>query len=285
MTSRRIPDAREQGMILINVLLIIALAASVVVLMVSSRDAGIDRTLMMREAARAQAVALGGEASAVAALRRDMTEAPESDHMREAWTSVIQPDAAIDGGRFSLAVVDAQAKFNINMLVSGDPGARALLARILTSFRYPPEYGPLLLDALRASGRIASLQQLALGGIDAETIARLGVIADALPIDTTINLNTAGQPLLALLLDDATKAQMLIRQRDAVGYLTARDFAMAGASVPPGTGFTSNLFYVITRVHIGATTQVLTSLVHRRTDPEGHPHAEVIARWWGETPV
>jgi general secretion pathway protein K len=282
MTERQ---AREEGMILINVLLIIALAASIVVLMVSSRDAGIDRTLMMREASRAQAAALGGEASAVAALRRDMIEAPQADHMREAWVSVIQPDAPIEGGRFSLAVVDAQAKFNINMLVTGDPGARVLLGEILSAFRYPPDYGPLLLDALKASGRIASLQQLALGGVYADTIARLSSIADALPIDSTINLNTVGQPLLALLIHDATKARLLIQRREAVGYLTAQDFATSGTAIPPGTGFTSNLFYVVTRVHIGATTQVLTSLIHRRTDPEGRPHAEVIARWWGMTPV
>ncbi|WP_136162876.1 general secretion pathway protein GspK [Sphingomonas flavalba] len=275
----------ERGMILVNVLLIVALAASVVVLMVSARDTGIDRSLMMREAARARAVALGGEASAVAALRRDMTEAPESDHMREAWAAVIQPDAPIAGGRFSLDVVDARAKFNVNMLARGVPGAQAMLADMLATLGYPPEYGPLITRLIATSGPLASLDQLALGGVDAETIARLRTIADALPVDGPINLNTAGAPVLGLLFHDSTKAQQLIARRTAAGFLTPADLTQTGAITPPGTGFTSDLFYVVTRVRIGGTGQVLTSLVRRRTDDAKRPHAEVIARWWGTPPV
>ncbi|WP_414901090.1 general secretion pathway protein GspK [Sphingomonas flavalba] len=275
----------ERGMILVNVLLIVALAASIVVLMVSARDTGIDRSLMMREAARARAVALGGEASAVAALRRDMTEAPESDHMREAWATVIQPDTPIAGGRFSLNVVDARAKFNVNMLARGVPGAQAMLADMLAALGYPPEYGPLITRLIVTSGPLASLDQLALGGVDAETIARLRTIADALPVDGPINLNTAGAPVLGLLLHDSTKAQQLIARRTTTGFLTPADLAQTGTVTPPGTGFTSDLFYVVTRARIGGTEQVLTSLVRRRTDDAGRPHAEVIGRWWGTPPV
>lgn len=279
------PRDAERGMILINVLLIVALAASVVVLMVSARDTGIDRSLMMREAARARAVALGGEASAVTALRRDMTEAPETDHKREAWAAVIQPDAPIAGGRFSLDVIDARAKFNVNALAGGAIGARAMLADMLAALGYPPEYGPLIARMISTAGPLASLEQLALGGVDAATIARLRTIADALPVDGPINLNTADGPVLSLLLHDSTKARQLLARRAATGFLTASDLASVGAATPSGSGFTSDLFYVVTRVRIGGTEQVLTSLVRRRTDDARRPHAEVIGRWWGTPPV
>lgn len=275
----------EEGMILINVLLIVALAASVVVLMVSARDAGIDRALLMREAASAQAAARGGEASAITALRRDMIDAPEADHPKEAWSAIIETDAPIAGGTFSLAVIDAQAKFNVNMLATGDPAAQILLSRILAAFGYPPDFAPLIPALIRTTGRLDSLQQLALGGIDQPTIAHVAAIGDALPVDSQINLNTASEQLLALLMDDPIKAKLLVQRRAAGGFLTSADFTGANAAIPPGTGFTSNLFYVVTKVRIGRTTQVLTSLLQRRLGAEQRPEVVVIGRWWGSAPA
>jgi general secretion pathway protein K len=129
MTSHH-PSGRE-GMILLNVLLVVSVAAIVVMLMVTSQDVAIDRTVRFREAAQAAAYVRAGEASVIVALRRDAAEAPASDHAREPWGAVEDRNVAIRGGRFSLKVQDDQARFNLNSIANGNPVARAHLARIL----------------------------------------------------------------------------------------------------------------------------------------------------------
>ena len=85
MTARN-PSGRK-GMILLNVLLVVSVAAVVVTLMMTSQEVAIDRTVRFREAAQAKAYARAGEASVIVALRRDAVEAPASDHSREAWSA------------------------------------------------------------------------------------------------------------------------------------------------------------------------------------------------------
>ena len=65
----------EEGMILVNVLMFVAIAAGLVLLMINREELALDRGLRTREAARALAIVRGGELSAVVALRRDAIEA------------------------------------------------------------------------------------------------------------------------------------------------------------------------------------------------------------------
>jgi general secretion pathway protein K len=61
----------DDGIILVNVLVALALGSALVVLMFTSQDNLIDRTRRAAAATQAEALALGGEASVVAALQRD----------------------------------------------------------------------------------------------------------------------------------------------------------------------------------------------------------------------
>ena len=104
--------AREAGVILINVLVALALGAAIVVLMFTSQENLMDRTRRAAAATQAEALALGAEASLVAALRRDMEVAPETDHMAEPWALAAQEEVQLETGSFSITVNDAQARFD-----------------------------------------------------------------------------------------------------------------------------------------------------------------------------
>ncbi|MBV8971514.1 MAG: general secretion pathway protein GspK, partial [Sphingomonadaceae bacterium] len=98
-------------MILVNVLAVVAVATALVAAMLDT-GAAIDRAAAWRDAARARAIARGGELSAIAALRRDTD--PARDDRSEAWARVAQAPTPIAGGRFALTIDDAQGRFNVN---------------------------------------------------------------------------------------------------------------------------------------------------------------------------
>lgn len=264
-------------MILVNVLLFVAIAAAIVALMLSAQGVAGERTIMLGEAARAGAIARGGELSAVAALRRDALEAPASDHAGEAWGRVAQDEVPIVGGSFDLAIADAQGRFNINSLAGDDPVAIEALGRIAAALRLPPEVSLRVAVLIRTGGPIDDLSPLRSAGLDAATTARLERLVTALPGTARVNLNAASEELLAILLDSPAKARMLVAVRERRGFLTPEDF---DGGLPPGSGFTSDLYWVRTRVTIGDTRQQLTSLIARRREGARLVVAPV-ARWRG----
>ncbi len=280
----RHPPTDEQGMILINVLLFVAIASGILLLMISSEDSALERASRMREAARAQAVARGGETSAVVALRRDALSAPDTDNATEPWAALAERAAPIEGGSFDLAIADAQGRFNVNAVMSGDAGAVMMLGRVGAAAGLPASDVPKAVQLIRLSGPISDLRPLRLAGFDAATLTRLSGLITALPFETQINLNAATEPVLALLLDDPAAAATLIAERQRRGYLTPDDFRALRITVPPGAGFTSSLFWVRTRVRIGDTSQQLTSLIARERDPQQRLRVAVIGRWTGASP-
>ncbi len=256
-------------MILLNVFALIAFAAAVLLTMTTSQDAGLERGVRFREAAMALTAARGGEASAITALRRDMLTAPQTDHYKEPWAAVAQRDVAISGGRFSLDVEDAQARFNVNSLIAGGAIADATAARVETALKLPVGSAAALTSYLRETGPIQQISELRRAGLDPATLATIAPYLTALPGATTINVNTVSEPLLALLLGDPAAARVLIERRAGPGFLTPADFTAARVAVAPGLGFTSDHYSVTTAVTIGGTTQRLTSLLERRRGPTG----------------
>jgi general secretion pathway protein K len=267
-------------MILVNTLTLVALASAIVVLMMGDQERGFDRSLRFREASQAIVIARAGEMSAKAALRRDAAEAPETDHLKEPWSSVVQQRAGIAGGTFELSISDAESRFNLNNLAQ---------AGAASAGGFAPLAGALQLDAAtlariavmtQETGPLLRLSQLRDIGVDDATIARLAPLVTVLPGSTSVNVNTAGEPLLTALVGSQAAARMLISQRDRAGFLTPEDFSGLGLSLPSGTGFTSNHSWVRTTVTIGGTTQTLTSLVMRVTR-EGRPEVVTLGRWRG----
>lgn len=278
MTRRPVPDA-ERGMILVNVLMFVAIASALVLLMVNREELALDRALRMREAARAMAVARGGELSAVTALAQDQVTAPESDHRGEPWAQIEDRGAAIDGGTFDLAIADAQGRFNVNLLRSGETAPVLMFRGLAREVGMDDDQVVQAIAWVRTFGPVTDLRPIRLAGVPAATADRLALLVTALPGNTDINLNAAGVEMLTFLFRDRAVAERLIAVRDRQGFLVPKDLADAGVNQPGGTGFRSDTFWVRSRVRIGATTQQVASLIQRRRNPDGTRETVPVARW------
>jgi len=264
--------------ILLNVLAMVAVAATVLMAMLGGETPALDRAATFRDASAALAVARGGELTAVAALRRDLHDAPESDDATEPWARVAQTATPIAGGTFALTIVDAQGRFNINAAPGvGEP----LLAAITTSLGLDPDIASRIAASIAERGRVTDVSELARAGIDDVTLARLRPLVTALPAAAPVNVNAASPELLAILVGDRVGGRLLGDRRTRAGKLTPLDLAATGLRLPPGAGFTSDHFIVATTVTQGSATVTLTSLLERRRSPDA---VVAIARWLGPGP-
>ncbi len=276
MTAGRAPDS---GVVLINVLVILALMASVVFAMVSLSDVSITRSQRYSEAGQALELIAAGEASAIVALRRDMVEAPETDNLAEGWAQIQQEEVAIAAGLFSLSIMDAQSKLNLNSLPGTGAGGAQLLRRTLESLELPADI------AFRIGARLAQREPLLrlddlrgdVGLSDAQ-LERMAELIAVLPGRTNINVNTAPEKLLAALADNPVQARNLIGIRNRKGFLTNQDLIAARMILPSGAGFVSEFFYVTTTVRVGETELTHKSLLQRRRGQSRTAEVVVISR-------
>jgi general secretion pathway protein K len=148
---------REDGVILINVLVILALTSAIVFAMIRLSDVAILRSQRFRDAGQGLALVAGGEASVIAVLRRDD---PQVDHLREAWASVGQAEVAIEGGRFALVVEDAQARFNLNALPTSGALGLQVLERITAALDLPDDVTPRIVARLSQAKPLLALDDL-----------------------------------------------------------------------------------------------------------------------------
>ena len=270
----------EQGMILVNVLMFVAIASGLVLLMIGREELALDRALRSREAARAAAIVRGGELSAIAALQRDAIDAPQVDHAGEDWAKVGANGAAIDGGSFDLAVSDAEGRFNVNTLRSGDAVPVILFQKLARIAGLDEQQTVEAIAYVRTQGPVSDIRPIRLiPGADPAAIARLERMVTALPGKTMINLNAADQELLAFLIGDPVAAERIVAIRKRNGQITLRDLSDLNVSQPPGTSFASNSFWVRVRAKIGDTTQQGATLIQRQRTAEGKVATVPVARW------
>lgn len=278
------PDEGERGMILINVLLIVMLATSVLAIMLAGQESHVERTISLRSASQAMAIARGGELSAITALRRDMAEGTARDTLTEPWANISDANVSIAGGKFSFAVIDAQARFNLNSVARGDVASAAMLAQLTQAADLPDATAERIVAMISLVGPIDDMQTLATIGLDAAQIRKLAEFCTVLPDATDVNLNTANEPLIAALLGNDAAARTLVGMRSRQGGIDGTGLAGAGILLPPGTGLTSDYYWARGKVRIGQTSQQLTSLLHRQRDERG-PSVVAIRRWRGRPPV
>ena len=271
----------DRGMILVNVLMFVAIAAGMVMLMIEREELALDRSLRVREAARAVAIVRGGEISALVALRRDAQVAPDADSVAEPWAALAENGVKIDGGTFDLAISDAEGKFNVNALRSGNASAVIIFEQIAAAAGVDRETTLRAVEQVRLRGPFTDLRPLRFAGIDPRAVTRLEALVTALPGDTAINLNAASPEVLGLLFRDPAIADRLVRLRAQKGFLTQEDLAAQNVSMPPGSSFRSNTFWVRSRVTIGDTTQQAATLIQRSTDADGIKRVVPVERWLG----
>lgn len=269
----------EDGVVLINVLVLLSLAATVLYLMLSVSDLSIARSQRFSEAGQALVLARAGEASAVVALRRDMIAAPEIDHAAEPWGQIAQSVVEVAGGSFELAVEDAQGLYNLNSLAAGGLQGLQTLDQIVAALELPPETAGRIAASLAQDGPLRRLEELTpRAGIPPGEVARLALLVTALPGRGEININAAPVELIAILLQNPVQARVLASIRERAGFLTPQDLSASRIILPPGVGYRSDLFRLRVVVRIGETVQAMDSLLQRRRGAGGLPEVAVVGR-------
>lgn len=256
---------RQRGVAAITAILIVAVAASAAAMMLSQQSAMIDQTLMVTSRAQADLYAQAGLDWARGVLMQDAKTTNNIDTPAEGWA---QPIAALPVDRALVAgsIGDEQGKFNLNNVVNGrQPSAPdiRMLQQILEHAGLAVELADAVVDwidddqDLAGNGGAENAYYLALArpyraanramvqveelyrvrGFDAAAVAKLRPHVTALPARTPVNVNTAGDVVLAALLGiSREKAAALMAERRARHFVAKDDFtaraALLGAGPP-----------------------------------------------------
>ena len=274
MTSR----ASEGGVVLVNVLVVLAIAGGLMLLLIGSQEASLDRISRSADASIAEQIALGAEASVLDALRRDLDDAPDIDHLNEVWAqSVIQEAVELPTGTFSVQVTDLQAKFDINQLAITTAGTQDFARRLMVAVEQPPEIANQIGRILGTIGRVADLRDLATYGIPETVLDALAPYVTALPVGGTINLNSVDPFLLSVMLQNQTQSRQVVRIRESRGHVSLQSLRDAGILRPQNSGFTSNVYLVDVLAESGTARLKLRTLMLRRNEP-GLKAVEILER-------
>lgn len=268
----------EAGVILVNVLVALALGATLVMLMLTSQDGAIDRARRASAASQAEALALGAETSVLLALRRDMVEAPEADHLGEPWAQAAQAETVLETGRFAVTIRDAQGGLDLNGLRAGGLAQAAVLAALVAELDLPAATADRIAAALRGGPPLLRLDQVE--GLDAEARRRLAPYVSFLPRPAPVNLNSADPLLMGALLGNRTAARRLADLRERNGVLVAQDLLDVGIVAGGGTGFVSDVWDVDILAEVDGVAVALTSRLVRQRRP-GRVEVIVAGRRFG----
>lgn len=270
---------RDGGIILVNVLVALALGAALVVLMFTSQDNLIDRTRRASAASQAEALALGGEASVVAALRRDMIVAPDTDNFTEDWALIQQDKVQLETGAFEVRISDAQALYDVNQLAESGLAQTQTFTLLLAQAGLSPQVGQQIIRQLQSSGPIGDIAELR--DLAPDVRAALAERITALPIKGSVNVNTAPETVLSAVFGNAAAAARVIALRDRKGFITPDDLARIGILAGGGAQFTSDVFDATVTAEIDGAVVTLTSRILRLHRTPQESDIRVIARRFG----
>jgi general secretion pathway protein K len=234
MNRRPPPRKRQRGVALIVAVLIAALATMLAASVSFKGYMDQRRTGNALAMDQGFEVALGGEAWAADALRRDKQQSAKTDDFTEEWATPIPPIPLDDGkgntyGDFEGQLEDMQGRFNLNSLVvleggqlKTDPLAIARFERLLELLEMETKWAKVIADwidsdvqpefpdgaedptytGLSPPYRTANMpvtrasELLSLVGFGLDRYRKLEPFVTALPIGTPINLCTASPELL-----------------------------------------------------------------------------------------
>ena len=280
MTSRR-----QRGAALITAVLIVALAATTAGVMLQRQSATLNQAALVMTRAQADLYARAGIDWARAVIAVDQKSAGSVDHLGEGWAKPmlgLPVEGAVVGGR----IEDAQARFNLNNLVSGNARNVAdvdAFKRMLSSLQLSPDLADAVADWIdtddvpvggggaedawylsqpqpyRAANQpLAQIEELLrIKGFDARAFARLAPYVTALPGRTPVNANTAPEEVLAALLPEMSgeEVRKLIAVRSAKPFANMEDFKSRAKGARPETlqsAFDVKTAYFLAEVSVSA---------------------------------
>lgn len=265
----------RRGMVLLNVLIVVAISAAAVTVMIVAQDIQVRRTIRLHDAAQAQSYARAGELSAITALRRDALTAPDIDVATEPWAQIGQTAVAIPNGGFALSIADEQARFNVNVLVKGEPIPAGALLEIARLAGVSRETVSAIELALTLLGPLRDDSPLRAAGVNPADLDRLAPYVVFLPPDAKLNVNTADPELLEMVLRDPLTVRRVLDRRAQGGLSTEEATALGAGGL---FGASSSHFRVTTDVRVGEIRRLTVSRVSRSEDAGGRPRVTVTQR-------
>lgn len=233
-----LPNRRQQrGVALVMAVLIVALATILAAEVGFRGYLDQRRTVNTFSLDQSFEIAMGGEAWASDALRRDKMQSSKTDDFTEEWATPIPPIPLEDvGGEFEGQLEDMQGRFNLNDLVTFDQSgvgtqnefAVKRFERLLTLLEIEPKWAGYIADWIDSDNnagfpdgaedpvytnlsppyRTANMaitrasELLALPEFGAERYRKIAPFVTALPPGQPINLCTASPELLDAMIGD-----------------------------------------------------------------------------------
>lgn len=254
----------NQGVALITAVLITAAIAIAAVAMAARQNLDVRRTANIVNGDRSYVFALGVESWATQILMRDRRD-NKTDNLHEDWASQLPP-ITVEGAVVSGHIEDMQGRFNLNNLIkNGKISALDMrrFQRLLVILGLDPNLADAVVDWIdpdsditqpagaedpqylradvpyRAANRpfVSPSELVLVQGFSNDVYQKLAPFICALPVRTTINVNTAPKEVLMALADKITEddAQQLIDGRGDKGYATLQAFlqqkSLAGRGV------------------------------------------------------
>ena len=290
----------QQGVALITVLLIVALATTIATAMATRQQIDIRRSDNVFARTQAYHYALGEETWAKQILYRDVTT-PDSDHLQEIWALQL-PATPVEGGQLQGRLIDLQGRFNLNNLLNAEGEVSesdyAFLQRLLRRLELPERLADSAIDWIdsdlqpRTNGgednryllkqpahRVANQHFFSLSElrffpeVTPEIFQQLQPHLSVLPVRTAINVNTASKELLLALSDDLrdSDVEQLLVEREKDGFGSLQDFlrndALAGIAIDgSGLDVGSKYFQLQAEAVISRAQIRLHSLLYRNRD-------------------
>jgi len=215
-------SARQQGVALITVLLVMTLLTLMVSSMLRSHQGLMGGIRQQIEASRLLQLAYAGERHALGELRQQSDALLQVTHGGQPWAR--SRALALHEGRVQLRLEDLSGRFNLAALTARktlDPVLLKRWQRLCRSLQIEPP----ALDALAGQPLLDPTQLRALPGFSAESMARLLPWVVALPPSAALNINTAPARMLGLLEGvDPSVAQRLVEARPEEGYANVQSF-------------------------------------------------------------
>ena len=259
---------KQAGVSLLNVLAVLAVGTGLVQVMLRDQDAAVQRLERTRSSAQAHALARSGATSVAVALRRDLVEAPDSDHLGEEWAQVAQEQIELEFGQFEVSVADVRGKFDLNALQPAALAEQRVFIALLSALDLPEVLASQVTQIIERNGPLRGSDALLRFGIAQSDFTRLTPHVTATAIRGPLNLNVVSEPLMTALLRNPSAARGLVARRDAKGFLDNSDLAALGVPLPPLAGFTSDIFDTKTVATVGKARTVLARRFIRDRDTD-----------------
>ncbi len=289
------PRHRQRGLALITAMLVVAIVATIAAFLSLGQQVWLRQVQNLFDRSQADSMRHASLDWIAMLLARDAKD-NKTDHLGELWAKSFPP-LPFEGGTITVSISDAQARFNLNNLVrGGQPSAPdiGVFQQLLRLLALEPALTDALIDWLdpdsqtrpggaedteylsgqhpyrSANQLLTSVDELRLvKGFDAKIIEKLRPHVVALPVQTTINANTASDIVLAALFPNMSLpvAQQIVQARENQPFT---DNAQVLQRLPPnqnppqaGYGVATSYFLVQVEIGYGRWRRTTLALIER----------------------